>query len=124
MAGRGFYINFRVPELDAVLNNISRYDARTAARIEEVVRKSTLAIKRGAASRIHNVTGYLRRHTVSSFRRQTITGTISEKAPHAHLVEFGHGGPASAREHPTMRPAFEDERPNLIQGLAEAVRPR
>lgn len=28
-------------------------------------------------------------------------------APHAHLVEFGHGGPFPAPEHPFIRPAFD-----------------
>lgn len=28
-------------------------------------------------------------------------------APHAHLVEFGHGGPAPAPPHPFVRPAFD-----------------
>lgn len=29
------------------------------------------------------------------------------KAPHAHLVEFGHGGPHPAPAHPFLRPAKE-----------------
>ena len=28
-------------------------------------------------------------------------------APHAHLVEYGHGGPAPAPPHPFVRPAFD-----------------
>ena len=32
---------------------------------------------------------------------------IGAKAPHAHLVEFGHGGPHPAPPHPFMRPAFD-----------------
>lgn len=34
-------------------------------------------------------------------------GVIGNHAPHAHLVEFGHGGPAPAPEHPFMAPAYE-----------------
>jgi HK97 gp10 family phage protein len=34
-------------------------------------------------------------------------GVIGNKAPHAHLVENGHGGPHPAPEHPFMAPAYE-----------------
>jgi hypothetical protein len=123
MAGKGFYIDFKVPELQRAINNLSRYDGKTAMKIEEQIRVSTLAIKRGALRRIHDVTGYLRKHTVSSFSRNKLEGAVREKAPHAHLVEFGHKGPSPAPEHPTLRPAFEDERPNLVRGLEQAVKP-
>ena len=31
----------------------------------------------------------------------------SKNAPHAHLVEFGHGGPKPAPPHPFMQPAYD-----------------
>ena len=120
---RGFYVNFRCPELGNVLRNIARYDTRTAVKIENAVSQSTKAIRKGVLRRIHDHSKFLRKHTVSTFNKNTITGFVREKAPHAHLVEFGHGGPAPAPEHPTLRPAYEDEKPILIRNLAEAVRP-
>ena len=130
MAGKGFYINFRVPELQNAIKNLSKYDGKTAMKIEEQIRSSTLAIKKGALSRIHDVTGYLRKHTVSNFNRNKLEGTVREKAPHAHLVEFGHRltnehGEEIGRvpEHPILRPAFEEERPNLVRGIEQAVKP-
>lgn len=123
MAGKGFYINFKVPELQQAIRNISKYDAKTAVKIEDQIQRSTLNIKKGVLRRINDRTGYLRKHTTSSFNRRNIEGAVREKAPHAHLVEFGHAGPFPAPEHPTMRPAFEEERPELIKGLAEAVKP-
>lgn len=36
-----------------------------------------------------------------------IVGVDRKKAPHAHLVEFGHGGPQPAPPHPYLRPAFD-----------------
>lgn len=157
MAGRGFYINFKVPELQTVLNNMHKYDTKTAVKIEEAVQTSTRAIRNGAVRRIHSVSGYMKKHTVSSFNKQKVEGAIRAKAPHAHLVEFGakaatvgpgaskskkSGKPTQAltidefgnrnyaqkahipqrRERPFMRPAFEDEKPNLIRNLAEAVK--
>lgn len=121
--GRGFYVNFKVPELEAAMKSLKTYDAKTVLQIERQVSDSTKAIRKGVVKRIHDVTGYLRKHTSSSFNVLKVEGTVCEKAPHAHLVEFGHGGPAPAKEKPTMRPAFEDERPSLVRGLARAVKP-
>jgi hypothetical protein len=134
MAGRGFYVNFKVPELDAAVKNIGKYDAKTALKIENQIQESTRNIRRGVLSRIHDVSGYLRKHATSNFNRLKLEGVVREKAPHAHLVEFGHTQVISrgenkgatvghVPEHPTMRPAFEEERPNLIRGLSEAVKP-
>ena len=47
MAGRGFNVNFKVPELKAVLKNMDKYDARTTVKIENVIQDSTKAIKKG-----------------------------------------------------------------------------
>lgn len=40
-----------------------------------------------------------------------------KQAPHAHLVEFGHGGPHPAPAHPFVRPTvdkFKSEYPRLV----------
>lgn len=150
MAGRGFYVNFKVPEIERTLQQISTYDGKTRLKVEEAVQSSTKAIRNGAVRRINVHTGYLKKHTISSFDRKTVVGAIRAKAPHAHLVEFGAKAatevPDKAKaltidawgnrwyakkaripkraEHPFMRPAFEDEKPNLIRKLSEAVKPK
>lgn len=45
-----------------------------------------------------------------------IVGVDRKKAPHAHLVEMGHGGPHPAPPHPFLRPAFD-----AMRSAAEAV---
>lgn len=37
-------------------------------------------------------------------------GRIHDPVKIAHLVEYGHGGPASAPAHPFMRPAFQQSK--------------
>ena len=135
---------FNCPELDTALKNLSRYNNRQAAKVEEAVSKSTKAIRKGAAGRINDETGYLRKHMTSRFDLKNCIGTIRAGAPHAHLVEYGHKGwpvkpkkkkamkikgefVASANQkavsaHPFMRPAYEDEKPHLLHNLAEAVK--
>jgi len=42
-------------------------------------------------------------------------------ANHAHLVEFGHGGPKPAPPHPFMRPAFEANKGKAEAKLRRAI---
>jgi HK97 gp10 family phage protein len=152
--GRGFQINFSVPELGEAIRKVGAYDTKTAQKIENQVNKSTKNIANGARRRVPVRSGYLKKHISSRFDARSITGYVAAKAPHAHLVEFGakashekpdrkkalkipwHGGMGvggeyyaksadipARREHPYMRPAFEDEKPNLIRGVKEAVKP-
>lgn len=52
-------------------------------------------------------------------------GIRPRKAPHAHLVEFGHGGPHPAPAHPFVRPAWDGVREqvkrNISLGLKKTV---
>jgi HK97 gp10 family phage protein len=119
----GFQVNFKVPELKDALSKLSAYDSKTAAKIEDAVSTSTKAIARGARKRVPIRTGDLKKSVTSRFDKNRVVGTVAAREPYAHLVEFGHKGPAPAGEHPYMRPAFEDERPNLVRNIAQAVKP-
>jgi len=52
-------------------------------------------------------------------------GVRPRKAPHAHLVEFGHGGPHPAPPHPFVRPAWDESREevrrNITAGLKKTI---
>lgn len=89
MAGRGFYVNFKVPELKQALTDIQKYDTKTAMRIEAAVSSSTKAIGKGARSRVPVKTGDLKKSIRTSFNTQKVEGTISAKQHYAHIVEFG-----------------------------------
>ena len=50
-------------------------------------------------------------------------GVINGKrAPHAHLVENGHGGPHPAPPHPFMRPAFDAEKDTAYDAVRDTLR--
>lgn len=51
-----------------------------------------------------------------------IIGIDRKKAPHAHLVEFGHGGPHPAPAHPFIRPAVSVARPLVIAVIENRLR--
>jgi len=148
MAGKNFYVNFELRGWDRAIKEINKYDTRTAMKIEDAISKSTKAIRKGAANRIHNVSGDLKKHTTSSFNKLKLEGTVRAKSPTAHLVEFGAKAvvmkakdtvmindtygirryfveahiPARAA-HPFMAPAYNDQRPILIKDLKDAVQP-
>lgn len=156
MAGRGFHVTFKVPEIANELNKIRAYDGKSRLRIEEAVATSTKNIGRGARQRAPKRSGKLRKRIVTRFNSKGPTGTIAARTPYAHLPEFGAKaahverkrkkamtigggayGPLQAghthfatkaniparKERPYMRPAFEDEKPNLIRNVKGAVQP-
>lgn len=48
-------------------------------------------------------------------------GKMATTAPHAHLVEFGHGGPAPAPPHPFVRPAFDAQKETAFRIIREEL---
>lgn len=51
-----------------------------------------------------------------------IVGVDLKQAPHAHLDEWGHGGPHPAPAHPFMRPAVASVRWAIVQIIENALR--
>lgn len=49
-------------------------------------------------------------------------GVIGNSAPHAHLVEYGHGGPKPAPEYPFMDPALQATKDQATQIMADILR--
>jgi HK97 gp10 family phage protein len=48
-------------------------------------------------------------------------GIRPRKAPHAHLVEYGHAGPHPAPPHPFVRPAWDESRDEVERNIAAGL---
>jgi HK97 gp10 family phage protein len=57
----------------------------------------------------------------TSSQAVAFAGIRPRKAPHAHLVEFGHGGPQPAPPHPFFRPARDEMLPIVKEDIAKAL---
>lgn len=149
MAGRGFYINFKVPELQEELAKMNAYDGAAADRVENVISDSTKSIGQGTRRRMRVRSGGTKKSIRSNFDRRKLTGTVRVRKPHAHILEFGAKAAVVRPEkkkalvidefglrnyateahiprraaYPSLGPSFEDEKPNLIRGVKKAVRP-
>lgn len=77
------------------------------------------AIKASAKGRKDNVTGkvYVDRTTEG-----TVDGKKHVPGNIAHLVEFGHGGPAPAPAHPFLRPALDSKRSAALSAVTDRAR--
>lgn len=143
----GFRVNWGIKDLERQLGKINQYDAATQDKLRSAVRTSTENIMVGAKRRAPVRSGKLVKGIKMTYNSTKNEGIVHAKSPHAHLVEFGHKGgvefhnkkkalhggrltgfankvniPAvSAR--PFLRPAFEDEKPNLIKNVKDAVKP-
>jgi len=78
-------------------------------------------------------TGNLKKATYAKALPKTMTspavafaGIRPRRAPHARLVEYGHGGPHPAPPHPFFRPAVDEVKEtvkrNIQVGLGKAVK--
>lgn len=148
MAGN-FRVNVKVPELESAMSKIGAYNGKMALRVEEAISNSTKAIGRGARNRVRSVSGTLKKSIKTKFNKKGCYGEIYSTAPHAHLIEMGvkrskvEAGkgkflPLSVGENvffrkkatiparparPFLKPAFEEEKPNLIRNIEKAVKP-
>lgn len=120
---RGFVINTAMPGLKDVLRKFNTYDDSTQKKLQTVINRSTQAVLAGTIRRIPKRTGKTAAGTTMTFDAEKCAGTVRIKGPIAHLLEYGHGGPHPAKEHPSIRPSFEDEKPHLLKGAEDAVKP-
>lgn len=72
--------------------------------------------------RLHNAVSIGRTIGVRKSGYRIKIGVIGNGAPHAHLVEFGHGGPKPAPEHPFMAPAYEATKEEAYGILREQLK--
>jgi hypothetical protein len=142
-------VNLGINDLQRSLGAFRTYDTETQARLRSAVQSSTSAIMLGAKRRVCVRSGDLVQHITMTYDGALNIGTIRAKSPHAHLLEYGaraarelpgkkkalHSSALTGsgfaatvniptrKAYPFMRPAFEDEKPNLVRATEAAVKP-
>lgn len=88
--------------------NLSEIEKKIATFINENSKQIARQIATDAKSSVNSVTGNLKRSIKARKSKFEDGGYIViARAPHAHLVEYGHGGPRPAPAHPFLRPALD-----------------
>lgn len=144
-----FVVNLGINDLQRSLGAFKTYDAKTQDKLRSTVQTSTANIMLGAKRRVRVKSGDLIQHITMTYDGARNIGTARAKSPHAHLVEYGAravvehpeqkkalhsaaltgtGFAASVHiparpAYPYMRPAFEDEKPNLVRSTEAAIKP-
>lgn len=111
-------ITFSVAGEKEVIGNLSRLKTVAKRAVKEQIGKSALNIQKGAKQRCPVDTGALRNSITVEYYGDT-SAEIAPHMPYAAYVEFGTKKQAAQ---PYMVPAAEEERPNLIKGIEEAIR--
>lgn len=126
-----------------VTRQLDQYNSATRQRIIDSITESTKAVYTDVQTNIpRGATGNLGRGVKMdvNVRQRYVSGVVSSRAPHGHLVEFGTEprfwaksvvtpkGPVYKAvyrgvmpKHPFMKPAIERERPRIETRLREAV---
>ena len=142
-----FKVNLGINDLERTLRDFKNYNAQAQEKLRSAVQTSTSNIMLGAKRRVSVKSGDLIKNISMTYDGNKNVGIVRAKSPHAHLVEYGakavheapknkkaltvHGGSGFAasvniparKEHPFMRPAFENEKPNLIKNTEAAMKP-
>lgn len=143
--GVPFTVNLGIKDLESKLADISTYGTQTQAKLHAAVQTSTANIMLSAKRRVPVKSGELVKNITMTYDGAKNIGIVKAKSPHAHLVEYGakavHETPATKKalkigdrfaasaniparkEHPFMRPAFQDEKGNLITNVEAAIKP-
>jgi HK97 gp10 family phage protein len=127
----GIYITEKsIKEFERQCNNLIKaaHEGQTAILLT-AARKVQARIKEKAPL---GPTGNLKKSTYATAYPPTTSssavafaGIRPRKAPHAHLVEYGHGGPHPAPPHPFVRPAWdgvkEEVKNDIAMGLGKTI---
>lgn len=97
----------------------------TGKEMKEVYYQAATILRDEAKRRVPVKTGLLKRAIFASKgeerRPNALVGVDYRQAPHAHLVEFGHGGRSPAGPKPYMRPALEAKRKEIRQAMVDGL---
>lgn len=98
-------------------------DETTGKEIKDVLMGPAILIRDDARRRVRSKTGKLVKAIFAARgdenKPSVIVGVNFKIAPHAHLTEFGHGGPRPAPPHPYMRPAIDTNSTRSIQMMKD-----
>jgi HK97 gp10 family phage protein len=118
--GGSIKLKVNIVGMDEVIGKLNKFDVEARKAVRTQVRKSANAIRKGAQQRVPVDSGRLKK---SIRARYSSDGFSAEIAPglkwRAHFIEFGTLKMAA---HPYMMPAWEQERPNYIAGVKQAIR--
>jgi HK97 gp10 family phage protein len=115
-------MSFDVSELRALGASVNHASGRVGSAAAAVVRKSARAIERGAERRAPVKTGELVGGIVSTTitgdgRSSAMSAEITSTSDHGGFVERGTSVMAPQ---PYLGPAFDEEVPNFVRGIAAA----
>ena len=97
-------------------------DMKRQAKIDPKIRTGNLykSIKVGRITLTTRRSNYktAKRIRIGSFEK----AEAGAYAPHAHLVEYGHGGPYPAPPHPFVRPAFDRKQDEALEEIRRVLK--
>jgi len=88
--------------------DLTEFEKKLADYINKNAEQTAKQIAADARASVNVVTGNLKRSIKAKKSKFEDGGWIVQAtAPHAHLVEYGHGGPRPAPAHQFLRPALD-----------------
>lgn len=124
-------LRIKVEGADDVLRAFDRFDKASRENLRTAVKKNANALRKGMQSRIHDVSGDLKKSIRAKYDKDGLGADVGPTRPqgsHAHLVEFGHmlvvNGQSAGHvpAHPFITPAAEEQRNPYLDDVRKAVK--
>lgn len=98
-------------------------EMRKQAKIDPKKRTGKLyeSIKTGKVMKTVRHTNYTTEKYIKIGTQEQNAQAVGSYEPHAHLVEYGHGGPAPAPPHPFIRPAYDRKEDEAYAEIARVL---
>lgn len=114
-------MNMELKGLEQLINKLQDYQVDKKAEVSEIVKETAFKIQAGAKQRAPVDTGHMKRNIkvdIASDEMSAEIGTRGDDVEYSVHVEFGtKNTPAQ----PFLFPAYEDERPEYLRKLKNAL---
>ncbi len=121
-------ISFDAIGMGEILKRLDVTEQQLKSATGKALEAGAQPILEQAKANVHIVSGDLHKALKVGRRKSTRDsssieiGTFAGEAPHAHLVEFGHGGPHPAPPHPFLEPAYLTKIGEAEEIIAQTMR--
>lgn len=109
------------------VNALEQLDVNVNARVNSALKGGAEVLRKGIEEAAPVRSGQLKKSVTilpvksSGGKRSVEAGIRHADAPHAHLVEKGHGGPHPAPPHPFAEPAAEKLEQQVLDAVVKSL---
>lgn len=113
-------MNMNIKGLDKLIKNIQDYETDKKSEVSQIVKETAYKIQAGAKQRAAVDTGHMKRN-IKVFEESETSALVGCKADDVEYALYVETGTSKTPAQPFLFPSTEDERPEYLRKLKEAL---